>query len=392
MDMCHSSVFYYLPSMVNTLTYSYLSDGTKLSVKKSDGSSVMYRGSFVYDVSASGVVVLESVCIPDGRVYCSDTPDERKWECWDIKDYLGNVRAVVRSDNGSPIEINDYLPYGTRLEEYNPPYPVGNNRWRYAGKELQDFGGYDEADLLDFGSRYYSPTIARWNSIDPQAWNYTSTSPYNYCNNNPVNFVDPNGRHIVVRDLGNNTYEVIGGEVNDDNNIYVDYGTDQQRSIGTSLTPYSFFGDDGSVITGAVIDLGDTSGQQFLDNIMENTPDPFSYGYNARNGEKYDFKAIKPTDGTSNDNESPQYHYRGMPISIDGNTYIFSARDVGNFAAGYVASNYYIPWAVTRLFFDGYESIQKTRNANHIIITREGKTSQAAQYSGYIKGINFFLL
>ena len=179
--------------MVNTLTYKYLSDGTKLSVRKSDGSSVMYRGSFVYDVSASGAVILEFVGIPDGRVYCSDTPDGELWECWDVKDYLGNVRAVVRSDNGFPIEINDYLPYGTRLEEYNPPYQVGNNRWHYAGKELQDFGGYDEADLLDFGSRYYSPGLSRWTTTDPQAWKYTSTSPYNYCNNNPVNFVDPNG-------------------------------------------------------------------------------------------------------------------------------------------------------------------------------------------------------
>ena len=185
--------FLNLPSMVNTLTYSYLSDGTKLSIKKSNGSSIVYRGSFVYDVSARNIVTLESVGIPEGRVYCSDTPDGELWECWDIKDYLGNVRAVVRSDNGSPIEISDYLPYGTRLEEYNPPYQVGNNRWHYAGKENQQFGGYDEADLIDFGARYYSLGIGRWTSLDPKAWNYTSTSPYNYCNNNPVNFVDPNG-------------------------------------------------------------------------------------------------------------------------------------------------------------------------------------------------------
>ena len=203
--------------MVNTLTYSYLSDGTKHSVKKSDGSSVVYRGSFVYDVSASGVVVLESVGIPEGRVYCSDTPDERNWECWDIKDYLGNVRAVVRSDNGSPIEISDYLPYGTRLEEYNPPYQVGNNRWHYAGKELQDFGGYDEANLIDFGARYYSPGIGRWTTLDPKAWNYTSTSPYNYCNNNPVNFVDPDGEAVYYSYSG----DFITSDNIDDNKIFL---------------------------------------------------------------------------------------------------------------------------------------------------------------------------
>ena len=78
--------------MADELTYTYLLDGTKL------------------------------------RVYCIDTPDGELWECWDVKDYLGNVRAVVRSNNGSTIKINDYLPYGTKIEEYSSPYQVGHNR------------------------------------------------------------------------------------------------------------------------------------------------------------------------------------------------------------------------------------------------------------------------
>ena len=132
--------------MADELTYTYLLDGTKL------------------------------------RVYCIDTPDGELWECWDVKDYLGNVRAVLRSNNSSTIKINDYLPYGTKIEEYSTSYQVGHNRWHYAGKEYQDFG-----------SRYYSPGLGRWTATDPQSWKYSSASPYNYCNNNPVNFVDPNG-------------------------------------------------------------------------------------------------------------------------------------------------------------------------------------------------------
>ena len=182
--------------MANGLTYTYLSDGTKLSVKKSDGASIIYRGSFVYDVSGDGIVTLESVGIPEGRVYCIDTPDGELCECWDVKDYLGNVRAVVRSNNGSTIKINDYLPYGTKIEEYSTSYQVGHNRWHYAGKEYQDFGGSDDVKLIDFGSRYYSPGLGRWTATDPQSWKYSSASPYNYCNNNPVNFVDPNGEAV----------------------------------------------------------------------------------------------------------------------------------------------------------------------------------------------------
>ena len=164
-------------------------------MEKNDGKEYVYRGNFIYNVSAEGVASLESVSIPDGRVYCSGTPDEMVWECWNITDYLGNVRSRVRADNGMAIEISDYLPYGIRIEDFSVSYEVGQNRWYYAGKEYQDFGAH-EADLIDFGARYYSPSLCRWTTLDPQAGKYLSVSSYNYCNNNPVNFVDPNGMSV----------------------------------------------------------------------------------------------------------------------------------------------------------------------------------------------------
>ncbi len=206
-----------LPSMANGLEYTYLSDGVKLSVTKSDLSRVVYRGDFVYRVSADGDISLESVGIPEGRVYCSDTPDGNKWECWDLKDYLGNVRAVVRSDDGLVIEASDYLPYGTQIEQYHLSYQVGRNRWHYAGKELQDFGTNNSADVIDFGSRYYSYGLGRWTSPDPQAGKYLSTSPYAYCNNNPVNFVDPNGEAVYYSYTG----DFITSDNIDDGKIYL---------------------------------------------------------------------------------------------------------------------------------------------------------------------------
>ena len=54
--------------MADELTYKYLSDGAKLSVKKSDGAGIIYRGSCVYDVSAAGIVTLHTVGITEGRM------------------------------------------------------------------------------------------------------------------------------------------------------------------------------------------------------------------------------------------------------------------------------------------------------------------------------------
>ena len=62
-----------LPSGVATtasgsLTYTYLSDGTKVSAIKSDGTGERYIGSFVYSVPASGSETLESAAWDEGRI------------------------------------------------------------------------------------------------------------------------------------------------------------------------------------------------------------------------------------------------------------------------------------------------------------------------------------
>ena len=48
-------------SASGSLTYTYLSDGTKVSAIKSDGSGERYFGSFVYTVPSSGSLDLGKV-------------------------------------------------------------------------------------------------------------------------------------------------------------------------------------------------------------------------------------------------------------------------------------------------------------------------------------------
>ena len=225
-----------------SLSYAWLSDGTKVSARADDGSGhgvqKRYLGSFVYsnntDLSTDRPTEVESIAWDEGRLFfdlsaaveevaepgvidpdlvpeMQEFPDEPidsvdvdvlglYRDCLFATDHLGNVRTVIdiTTDLVSPsiMEQNNYLPFGSRLPRTDPVYDFGN-RWRYAAKEEQRFGPAD-LGLLDFGARMYDPFTARWPSPDPMAAKYPSHSPFNYCEGSPINRIDPQGDTIVV--------------------------------------------------------------------------------------------------------------------------------------------------------------------------------------------------
>ncbi len=70
---------------------------------------------------------------------------------------------------------------------------------------------------------------------------------------------------------------------------------------------------------------------------------------------------------------------------------IASARDIGNYAAGYVAGVHGISWESARLAFDALETMQKVgfwQTVRHYPNNRiiEGQPTQQAQYKGYTQG------
>ena len=183
-------------SASGSLTYTYLSDGTKVSAIKSDGSGERYIGSFVYSVPASGSETLESAAWDEGRItFTPSGSTYTKTDLWFVKDHLGNVRTVVDVSTGlsapQVVERNDYLPFGTRMNAGTAV--LATNRFRLGGKENQTFGSLD-LGKVDFGARMYDPFIAGWTTADPMAAKYGSMSPYGYCGGNPVNFIDPFGK------------------------------------------------------------------------------------------------------------------------------------------------------------------------------------------------------
>ena len=145
-----------------SLTYTYLSDGTKVSAIKSDGSGERYIGSFVYTVPSSGSETLESAAWDEGRIsFTKSGSTYTKTDMWFVKDHVGNVRTVVNITPGlsapQVVERNDYLPFGTRMNAGTAV--LASNRFRLGGKESQTFGSLD-LGKVDFGARMYDPFIA----------------------------------------------------------------------------------------------------------------------------------------------------------------------------------------------------------------------------------------
>ena len=310
-----------------------------------------------------------------------------------FSDHLGSAQFVT-DWKGRQYEHIEYTPYG---ELWIEEVAAGLDKlpFRFTGKEMDE-----ETGLYYYGARYLDPKYSRWLSGDPAlgeyipaagadtsklagmggVYNTVNLHLYHYSGNNPVKYTDPDGQFLEVNDNGDGTYVISGGEANSDKNIYI--MKDGKRTgdvLGQMLTEYSFFDDD-QLVEGAVIDTTDTSGSDFLNNFKENTPDLFSYMDKARNGKEYDFKDTGKGDKVGDDLN--KYRHRGMQLGKDsnGNKIFGSARDVGNYAAGYVAAKSGLYWGEARLGFDLYQSYKSGKPST------EGPATQAAQALGYAAG------
>ncbi len=235
-----------------TATYSYLADGTKHSIKDTEGNSRIYIGPFTlvrkdYPSANSGnttvphITLLESADVlgSDARFAFSATPQAASGDTtytiayetlYLLKDHLGSIRTITDSQ-GNALERNDYYPYGLQTDlgrnypELADKYrmrmpaslasfsqnassypavssPTGKQlpyRLLYNGKELQMVA---QTRFVDYGARMLDPVIARWNGMDPMSEKHLSATPYKYCHNNPIVFIDIKGKEPNLRQAG----------------------------------------------------------------------------------------------------------------------------------------------------------------------------------------------
>lgn len=134
------------------------------------------------------------------NIYLGDkkiaTVDEQGQINYLLSDHLDSVTNII-GQNGAVLESNDYAPFGTL------PYSTSSidQDYKFAGQEKDR-----ENNLQYFINRYYSPSLARFMSLDPMLLkdalkflnNPQNLNSYSYGRNNPLINIDPNGLETKV--------------------------------------------------------------------------------------------------------------------------------------------------------------------------------------------------
>lgn len=182
-----------LPSEViqgsEKVSYIYSALGEKLAMQvnnRSGSSLTYYRGAMVYNGNSLNYIlhpVGMTRKVSSGFVYD-----------YFLTDHLGSTRVVLEASGSTltAIQTTEYYPFGLAFTCNS----LDKNKYLFSGKEIQDVEiGGKMLNLLDFGSRFYDPIVARWLCQDPF---FQFVMPYGYCGNNPILCIDADGEFAWI--------------------------------------------------------------------------------------------------------------------------------------------------------------------------------------------------
>lgn len=267
---------------------------------------------------------------------------------------------------------DNYIQDPTTQQGFNRYAYCAYNPLKYVDPSGERYFGYDEGAYYRMMEAMQQQVFHEWYSDYSMAVASVQLTINMACGlfshgqdthgNGSGNHGSPGGGGIQVKDLGNGRYEVVSGSVGPDHSITVINGENAGTVIGYYLTDYSFTNENGCIAIGAIIDLNDKLGQDFWTFFTIDMPGIDLYitsmligsldGYinDCPNTSPFDFKSY------GYDGDYYALHVsRGMPISFgDGNTYITTARDIGNVYAGFLFGYYGWSYNSTRNGFDRF--------------------------------------
>lgn len=283
-----------------------------------------------------------------------------------LNDHLGNTRVVV-TDSGKVLQRTDYYAFGLQI----PLTPSTSdstrlaNKYLYNGKELQP-----ETGLLDYGARQYGAAEGRWFGVDPLAEKMPFAAPYSYVFNNPLKYTDPTG--MIPSTHTDQEGNVLAVYNDGDKGVYRHDKAQNKADIdkkhsntntsaggtkmGETLHMFSFAnhgaynrsnGRNIIAAVGAKIDFGSTWAHDQVSNILNEHPTAIGYAFKARGGKEWDIKKHTPWARSEMFGSIIGQGANGIDIYA-------SARDAGNFAAGAVADQSYIPTGAILNGFGAY--------------------------------------
>ena len=156
-----------------------------------------------------------------------------------VHDQRGSV-AVLLNPAGSVAESYRYDAYGN-VKIYdglgNPVTPesgVGGsaigNPWMFSSKRFDK-----ETGLINFGRRFYDPTVGRFVTADPSGF-ADGPNLYAYCGGDPINLIDPDGQLSKSFSSGSSAPSWLSSTQNNLHNLQT-YGSSFENSLRGTMAP-----------------------------------------------------------------------------------------------------------------------------------------------------------